>query len=168
MGLSWQDANLEAGTLSVRTSLQYLDGKFDLVEPKTSHSRRTIKIPAICVESLMAHRRLQHEERMLAGHEWNSRWDLVFTAAWGEPLGRSGVMHIFQRILAKTGMRKYRFHDLRHTCATLLHTQGVPLRVVMETFGHNQISTTADIYAHVLPVLMADAADRMDAALAEA
>ena len=63
------------------------------------------------------------------------------------------------------GITKHRFHDLRHTCATLLLAQGVPLRVVMETLGHSQMSTTADIYAHVLPVLMADAADRMNTAL---
>ncbi|MDA0797400.1 MAG: tyrosine-type recombinase/integrase [Chloroflexi bacterium] len=82
------------------------------------------------------------------------------------PLPRPSVTHRFQRVLADAGIPRHRFHDLRHTCATLLLAQGVALRVVMETLGHSQMSTTADIYAHVLPVLMADAVDKMDAALA--
>lgn len=75
------------------------------------------------------------------------------------------MTHRFQRVLSAAGIPRHRFHDLHHTCATLLLAQGVALRVVMETLGHSQMSTTADIYAHVLPVLMADAADQMDAAL---
>ena len=77
------------------------------------------------------------------------------------------VTRQFQRRLAKAGIGHHRFHDLRHTCATLLLAQGVSLRVVMETLGHTQIVTTADIYAHVLPTLMRDAAAKMDGVLAE-
>jgi integrase len=89
----------------------------------------------------------------------------VFTTGDGTPLSRMSVTHRFQRVLADSGIAKHRFHDLRHTCATLLLAQGVALRVVMETLGHSQMSTTADIYTHVLPVLMADAADKMNAVL---
>jgi integrase len=65
----------------------------------------------------------------------------------------------------RAGVRRIRLHDLRHTCATLLLAQGVAPRVVMETLGHSQIGVTMNTYAHVLPVLQKDAADRMDAAL---
>ena len=84
----------------------------------------------------------------------------------GAPLSRYAVTRRFQRILADAGIAKHRYHDLRHTTATLLLAQGVPLRVVMEILGHSLLATTADTYSHVLPVLMADAAEKMNAVLA--
>ena len=89
----------------------------------------------------------------------------MFCHADGSPLSRHAETRRFQRILSDAGIEKHRFHDLRHTCATLLLAQGVELRVIMETLGHTQIATTADIYSQVLPVLMADAAAKMDAIL---
>jgi len=164
LGLRWDDVNLEAGTLSVRMSLQRVGGKYQLVEPKTNRSRRTIKLPQLCVDALLAHKERQENERTILGDAWEN-WNLLFALEDGSPLSRSSVTHRFQRVLADAGIPRHRFHDLRHTCATLLLAQGVALRVVMETLGHSQMSTTADIYSHVLPVLMADAADKMNAAL---
>ena len=83
----------------------------------------------------------------------------------GGPLEPHAVTRMFQRRLVKAGIKHRRFHDLRHTCATLLLAQGVPIRVVMETLGHTQIATTADIYSHVLPTMMEEAAAWMDAVL---
>ena len=167
LGLRWQDVNLEAGTLSIKTSLQRIDGEFVLAELKTDSSRRTIKLPNICIAALHDHLERQGQERSFIGEAWKD-WGLVFTEEDGNPLSRYAVTKRFQRILAGAGIPKRRFHDLRHTCATLLLTQGVPLKVVQETLGHSLFSTTADIYAHVLPVLMADAAAKMDAVLSEA
>ena len=99
------------------------------------------------------------------GEGWRNTWDLVFVEGDGSPLSRYAVTRRFQRILEGAGIPKRRFHDLRHACATLLLAQGVSLRVVQETLGHSLFSTTADIYSHVLPVLMADAAEKMDVAL---
>lgn len=166
LGLRWRDVNLEAATLSVEVSLQRIDGDFVLAEPKSDKSRRTIKLPDICVDALKAHRRRQTEESAFVGEGWQNTWDLVFVEGDGSPLSRYAVTRRFQRILDRAGIPKRRFHDLRHTCATLLLAQGVSLRVVQETLGHSLFSTTADIYSHVLPVLMADAAEKMDAALA--
>ena len=166
LGLRWEDVNLEAGTISIRASLARVDGSYVLAELKTQRSRRTIKLPDVCVTALAAHRESQALERDFVAAAWQDELSLVFTRADGAPLSRHAVTRRFQRVLADAGIPKRRFHDLRHTCATLLLAQGVPLRVVMEILGHSQMATTADIYAHVLPILMADAAERMDAVLA--
>jgi len=165
LGLRWEDIHFEAGTLTTRVTLQRVDGAYVLVEPKTDRSRRTVKLPDRCLESLRAHKIRQDGERERIGESWQE-WGLVYTQADGTPLSRHTVTRRFQRILDQAGMRKHRFHDLRHTCATLLLAQGVQMRTIMEILGHSQIATTADIYAHVLPVLMADAATKMDEALA--
>jgi len=166
LGLRWQDINLLAGTLTVVVTLQKIDGLTALSEPKSDKSYRTVKLPDICVDALQAHRLTQDSQRTLMGPAWQNEWDLVFTKEDGSPLSRHAVTKRFQRIFQNAGIKKRRFHDLRHTCATLLLAQGVPLRLVQEVLGHALFSTTADIYIHVLPVLMADAAIRMDEVLA--
>jgi len=163
LGLRWSDIDFEARTLTVRTSLQWHDGKPELAEPKTAKSRRTVSLPDVCIEALHVHRGRQALESAGLGNAWENAENLVFTREDGRPFTRSAVTHRFERILVAAGIPKRRFHDLRHTCATLLLAQGVPLKVIQELLGHSLMSTTADIYATVLPVLMTDAADRMDA-----
>ncbi len=77
--------------------------------------------------------------------------DLVFTTPTGRPLDGTVVTHQFHRHLARTGLAQRRFHDLRHSCATLLLVQGVSPRVVMDVLGHSQIGLTMNTYAHVIP-----------------
>ena len=84
----------------------------------------------------------------------------------GSPLDGGNVTKGFQRLLGRAGLPHQRFHDLRHAAATLMLAQGVAPRTIMETLGHSQISTTLDLYAHVVPSLQRDAADLMDAVLA--
>ena len=165
LGLRWSDVNLEASTLTVRTSLQWHDGYPQFTEPKTAKSRRTVRLPDACIQALHAHRGRQTLERDYVGTAWRNKENLVFVREDGSPLTRSVVTHRFWRILKAAGIPKRRFHDLRHTCATLLLAQGVTLKVIQELLGHSLMSTTADIYATVLPVLMTDAADKMDAVL---
>jgi integrase len=164
LGLRWQDVDLEARQLHVRHALQRIDHRLQLVEPKTTRSRRTITMPATVVNALRDHRRRQQDEQrpivQLAG--------FVFAHPDGSPLEGSVVTHQFQRLLKRAGLPRLRFHDLRHSCASLLLAQGVSARMVMETLGHSNISTTMDIYSHVMPSLRQDAADAMDRVLATA
>ena len=165
LGLRWQDVDLEAGTVRIAYQLQRLGGKWELVEPKTSRSRRTIAIPKATSQALREHRKRQLEEKLLAGKRWQEH-GFVFTTRVGTPLDRPNIVRrSFKLILKKAGLPDIRFHDLRHTAASLLLVQGVAPRVVMETLGHSQITLTMDTYSHVMPVLMRDAADKMDAIL---
>ncbi len=89
----------------------------------------------------------------------------VFAHPDGSPLDGTVVTHQFQKLLKRAGLPRLRFHDLRHSCASLLLAQGVSARMVMQTLGHSNISTTMDIYSHVIPSLRQEAADAMDRAL---
>ena len=165
LGLRWQDIDLEMGYLRISKQLQRVDGKFELVEPKTARSRRTIVMPPIVTQALKKHRERQVEERP-DGRLWN-QLGLVFTRSDGEPLDGTVVTHDFHKVLSTAGLVQRRFHDLRHSCATLLLAQGVPARVVMEVLGHSQIAITMNTYTHVIPELRRDAAERMDSILQE-
>lgn len=165
LGLRWQDVDLEMGYLRVSKQLQRVDGKFELVEPKTARSRRTIVMPPIVVNAWREHKQRQLAERP-ADYQWNPP-GLVFTRTDGEPLDGTVVTHDFHRVLDRAGLFQRRFHDLRHSCATLLLAQGVPARVVMDVLGHSQIAITMNTYTHVIPELRHDAAQRMESVLRE-
>ncbi len=164
LGLHWDDVDLDAGTLRVRCTLQRVDGKLRLEPTKTDRSRRTIALPQTVAVALRVHRARQLRERLAAGSRWQET-GLVFTTGIGTPLEPRNVTRHFRNVLTKTGLPLKRFHDLRHTCASLLLVQGVHPRVVMEILGHSQISMTMDTYSHVMPVLQHDAASQMDALL---
>jgi integrase len=166
LGLRWEDVDMDKCTLRVRYALQRIDGKPQLVEPKTHKSRRTIFMPQVTVNALRAHRIRQLEERLAAGERWKES-GLVFTSTIGTPLDPRNAFRAFHDALQRAGLPHIRFHDLRHTCASLLLAQGVHPRVVMETLGHSQISLTMDTYSHVIPALQRAAADRMDALLSD-
>jgi integrase len=161
LGLRWRDIDLELGYVRVTKQLQRLDGRSELVEPKTSRSRRQIAMPkSICV-SLQEHRVRQDSERKAAGDRWTDL-ELVFSTSRGKPLDATAVTKDFHRLLDSAGLAQRRFHDLRHSCATLLLVQGVAPRVVMDVLGHSQIAMTMNTYSHVIPELRRTAADRMD------
>ena len=165
LGLRWDDVDLDAGVMHIRHALQRIDGKLQLVEPKSARSRRTIVLPDVVRNTLRAHRARQTQQRLAVGAEWEEG-GFVFTTELGRPLNDSNVTHMFQRHLARAGLPRQRFHDLRHACASLMLAQGVSPRVVMELLGHSQITLTLDTYSHVMPGLQADAAAKMHALLA--
>lgn len=190
LGLRWQDVDVDAGTLTVRHQLQRVPRpaaeseiqaeskglspampkkpkktEVQLVEPKSRRSRRTIALPEIVVKALRAHRIRQLQDRLLAGAHWHDT-RFVFTTTIGTPLDARNVQDRFKAVLRGAGLRPQRFHDLRHGAASLLLAQGVPARGVMEILGHSQIGITLNLYSHVMPELLRDAAQKMDAILA--
>ena len=169
LGLKWSAIDFERGTLAVRIALQRVKmpgekkGSLLLKEPKKK-SRRTINLPRCSVSALLEHRAIQDQERRLAGSRWKEA-DYVFTTGIGTPMEPRNLERAYRQILALAGLHHIRIHDLRHTAATLLLTQGVHPRVVMELLGHSQIAITMNTYSHVVPALMKEAANQMDAAL---
>jgi integrase len=160
LGLSWSDIKLDCAQLTVRTTLQRIDGEFMFLEPKTARSRRTLALPDMVVEALQAHRGRQLGERLHAGLDWQES-NLVFTTPTGGPLSDRVVRARFYRILEDAGLRRQRFHDLRHSCASLMIAQGVNSREVMEILGHSTIVMTLNRYAHIFQEAQRETANKM-------
>jgi len=117
-------------------------------------------LPRAVVMVLEAHRDAQALERNRAD-VWADD-DLVFTTSIGTAIEPRNLSRLFEALRERAQVPRVRFHDLRHSCASLLFELGVPLRMVMEILGHLQISTTSDIYTHVMPAQYREVADTLD------
>ncbi len=164
LGLRWQDIDFEAGTITISGALQRIYGKLVRTETKNNSSRRMLHVPNAAMMALRDHRVRQRRERLLAGERWQDT-GLVFTTQLGTPLDPSNLARQFSRVLEAAGIAHIRFHDLRHSCATLLLAQGVPARVVQDILGHSAIRVTMDVYSHVMPSMRDEAARAMDSVL---
>ncbi|MFI6797603.1 tyrosine-type recombinase/integrase [Streptosporangium canum] len=165
LGLHWQDLDLDTGTASIHRSLQRTRTQgLTTLHTKTRASERRIALPTECVHSLKTHRERQQEERRGAGTA-RSGSGLVFTTPTGGPLDPANLTRRFGRLLHQAGLRRIRFHDLRHSTATLLLEQGVDLVVIKELLGHAHIGVTAGVYAHVRLRLKRQAIDSLGNAL---
>jgi integrase len=157
--------DLEEGTLRVRRTLTTAKGGPVLGAPKTKGSRRTVKLTQSAVKALRGHLKRQLEEIDSAGSLWREN-GLIFASESGHPLDRRNVTtHRFKPLLKEAGLPQIRFHDLRHTCATLLLTKNVNPKVVSEMLGHASVAITLDTYSHVLPIMQDSAAKAMEDAL---
>lgn len=165
LGLAWGD--IVNGTLTVRRSLAVAHGGgWALAEPKSARSRRTIPLPAATRKALETQRTRQMFARQAAGSAWQDRDGLVFTDAVGGWIKPDSVSRAFAKARAAAGVPAIRFHDLRHSAATAMLAEGVPLAVISEWLGHSGIAITAAAYAAIVPELRRDAADAMDRAMA--
>ena len=165
LGLKWEDVDLEGGTLQVRRTLTTAKGGPVLSSPKTKGSRRTVKLTQSAIEDLRSHLQRQLGEIDRAGSLWEEN-GLIFASEKGEPLDRRGtVKYQFKKLLKCAGLPDIRFHDLRHTCATLLLGRNVNPKIVSEMLGHASIAITLDTYSHVLPNMQNEAAKAMEDAL---
>ena len=162
--LTWSHVDFDRGLLRVEQQLQRVDGELRLVPLKTRQSRRTLPMPDMITERLLQHQDRQQQERRAAGSH-RQETGLVFTTNLGVGLDGAYVTKAFQRLLARSTLEKRRFHDLRHSCASLLLAQDVSPRVVMEILGHSQVGLTMNTYTHVLPDLKRGAAASIDALL---
>ena len=166
LGLGWPDVDMIAGTLTVRRSLaKATDGGWALAQPKSARSRRTIPLPGLARSALFRQQERQRTAREAVGTAWQGRDELVFTDAVGRPLRPEGVSYAFQKAREAAGLSAIRFHDLRHSAATLMLAEGVPLAVISEWLGHAGIAITASHYAGIVPELRREAAAAVDRAL---
>ncbi|GAA4899888.1 tyrosine-type recombinase/integrase [Streptomonospora salina] len=147
LGLRWEDVDLDAGQLEIVHTLQRVNGSLRLVPPKTDDSSRTVPLPGLCVQALRDHRKRQFAERSDAWPDWEEQ-GLVFPSRRGTPLEPDNLRRTWEPLRRKAGLDGVRFHDLRHTCVTLLLNLDVPPQVVREIVGHSDIGVTMTIYAH--------------------
>jgi integrase len=162
LGLRWSDLDFEHSSLSVRQQAMRVKGRWLFTEPKTSKGRRVISLPPFAVEALRQHRVRHAEERLGMGKAWEDH-DLVFPNHAGRPVEKQNLLRRhFWPLLERAGLPHIRFHDLRHTAATLLLSEGVHPKVVQERLGHSTINTTMDVYSHVMPTLQKEAAGHLE------
>jgi integrase len=152
-GLCWEDVNLDAGTLHLARRV------------KTESSRRQVLLPRLAVEALKAHKTQQARERLRVGERWRDN-GLVFPNRVGEANDPSHFLRRdYRPLLERAGLPRIRFHDLRHSAATLLLGMGVHPKIVSELLGHSNISITLDLYSHVTMTMQQQAASAIDGLL---
>ncbi len=168
LALRWTDMDLERGYLIVQRTLRYSKGTWIFAEPKTTHGRRKLILTSMASDALRRHHARQATERLALGSIWTDT-ALVFTDEVGQPLHDTTVYcERFLPLCRRAGVPTIRFHDLRHTAATLLLLQGVNAKVVSEMLGHASVTITLSLYAHVLPDMQKDAAAALDRLLLQA
>jgi integrase len=155
LGLRWGDLDLDSGELQVVQCVVQVGWEPVVTAPKTRSSRRRIALDRTTVEVLRAHRRVA-EASALSGIETSS---LVFPGRAGAPQNPNLFSGRFQRLVKKSGLRRIRFHDLRHGHATNALRCGISPKVVAERLGHSSVVVTLDLYSHAVPSLQREAAE---------
>jgi integrase len=163
LGLKWEDIALDRGLLQVRRTLSSTKGGEPIFSnPKTARGRRSVKLTARAVEALKRHRERQLEEREEVAGLWQNH-GLVFPTQVGTPMSRHNlVARSFKPLLKRAGLPEIRFHDLRHTCATLMLAVGANPKVAQETLGHANVTITLDTYSHLLPNMQDEVAEKVN------
>ena len=162
LGLKWADLDWVTRHVKIQRQLQWLSGQgLVFSEPKSASGRRVIVLGTTTIEKLREHFQRQQWERLAAGDRWVEN-DLFFPTTLGTPSNWRSLVRSFKKLLQTSGLPNIRFHDLRHTAATLMLQQGIHPKVVQERLGHSQISLTLNTYSHVLPNMQEDAAEKID------
>jgi integrase len=162
LALRWRDGDLAGGKLSVRGTMQVIEGKPVVMDTKTKESRRTIALPAMVARALSKQKVMQVDARLRAGMRWRQT-EYVFTSTVGTPLGGRNLSTALDKILAGAGLPHIRFHDLRHLAASiLLDGKRVRLKDVSALLGHSNTVVTQTIYEHLLDNSGRAVADEMD------
>jgi len=154
LGLLISNLDFAKGTVKIDGILQWQEVGLVRETVKTSSSARTLPLPPSLVPLLKAH--LEYQQAHFPNNEY------VFASTKGTPINCCNLLKQFKGLLTKAGLREMRFHDLRHSCATFLITNGVHPRTIMAILGHSQISTTMNIYGHVLEETQVAAIDSVD------
>ena len=155
LGLKWEDIDLERGTIQVRRQIARIDGEVVEAPLKTKNSYRSVSIGHDAVEILKEQRRKTNSE-------------YVFPSSTGGPISPDSVLHMLHRVLERAGLPRIRFHDMRHTFATVALQNGVDIKTVSGMLGHYSAGFTLDTYAHVTTQAQRQAADTMANILSDA
>ncbi len=156
LSLRWADVDFERGTLRVRGTLARIGGALVVTEPKTAKSKRVLPLSPPAERLLRDVQDLQATERKLAGSAWHET-GYVFTTETGEPCDPRNALRAFKSAAARAGIPGAGLHTLRHSAASVMLANGVPLKVVSEILGHSSIAITGDVYGHVSPDVSRDA-----------
>ena len=167
LGLKWSDINFDTAVMSICRTLEESKARLEFKQPKTERSRRTVALPTIAVQALRKHRAEQARLRLRLGARYNAD-DLVCCRIDGRPIHPQTVTQEFIDVIcdSESKLPRVRFHDLRHTHATILLSRGVHPKIVSERLGHSTVGITLDTYSHVLPGMQEKAAAEIDAAFA--
>jgi integrase len=167
LGLRWSDLDLTEGVLTVVQSLEQTKDGLRFKPPKTHRSRRSIALPAITLETLRSHRAKQAAEKLSLGTAYEGN-DLVCPRPGGSPWPPDMLSTAFAAFVRRSGLRHFRFHDLRHSHASHLLRAGVHPKIVSERLGHSTVGITLDTYSHLLPGMQENAAQLIDASIRSA
>jgi integrase len=148
LGAQWTCVDWTPHTFRVTHALQHLNNRYTLVPLKTEHSHTTVPMPDLLVDALRTHRAHQAQTRLRAGSTWQT-FDLICTTAKGIPIAPTTLRQRFRRALHDAGMPRMRFHDLRHSCGSILATMGVLLQLIQAILRHANMTTTVSTYIHI-------------------
>lgn len=151
LGLQFEDINSADNTIRIRHSMSYTkENGYELRKPKTDNSIRTISVSRSIINELNKHKMIKSTDRLEANELWEGGKNFfVFSSEFGKPLFPSVPSRYFRRFLKRTGFKKIRFHDLRHTHVNYLMNRGATLNDVSKRLGHSSISITVDVYGHL-------------------
>ena len=164
LGLRWRDIDLDYLSISVSQVLYKRRGICVFKEPKTSHSRRRVAMTpklALFLREYKAERERLYQQ---LGKQLTLD-DLVFTSVGGKPIDPGVLSHTFHRIAVQAGLKDVRFHDLRHTFASLMLMRGAKPKVISEALGHSSVAFTMDVYSHIIEGMQSDAMALLDGVL---
>lgn len=162
IGLRWSDINFEDQSLYIRRTVDRITRNgYVESEPKTARSRRRIMLPTFVINALQEQRTSQARARLKAGKAWHEN-DLVFCNTHGGFLHPTHLYIAFQQLLKDAGLPPLRFHDLRHSAATILMAMGTNIKIVQELLGHSNAALTLNVYGHVFPSLSKEAMEKWD------
>lgn len=164
LALRWSDVDLTNETLRVRGTLARENGELVITDTKTRRSRRTLPLSDAAVGVLRALKARQARERLRAGNVW-ANTGYVFTTEQGAACDARNALRALKAAAKSAGLGNVGLHTLRHSAASLMLSNGVPLKVVSEILGHSGISITADVYGHVSPDVSRSAIDVLSSAL---
>ena len=162
LGLPWSRLDLRRRLVRVRRTLVLVKGGFVFSPPKTTRGKRDIELRSEAVEALRLHRKLQSEERMRLGGVPEDH-GLVFPSTTGTPIRRQNLhRRSFKPLLEEAGLPDVRFHDLRHTFASIALGKGANINTVSKMLGHSSVKVTLDVYGHLMPGMQAEALGHLD------